>query len=611
MRVLKFLLFCFLILAAALATGYFFASWQRGRASAPTGNVPASHAPQESTNYHRSAFSTATFFDKAFAKVEDVAPLARADAVQGLVVPHHLLAEKMIARAFKTVARADKFTVILLSPNHFSQGRGDFIVPGQDWQTPYGDLMLDRDLLEILSDGNVCVIDDQPFANEHGVNNLTSFIKKAFPKATFLPIIVNDATGDEDLKILANILNDNLKSNDLVIASLDFSHEMTNTVAQFHDQFSKTVLYNLDVTAAGRVDVDSRPTLQAFLEYLQLRGAEDFHFLENKNSSLIMKTPAQPDVTSYLTGYYLPGEKQTSSAITLSAFGDLMLDRYVWQAIQTNELNYAWGAQPRLFYGTDFTLANLEGSFTDFPAKPLGPNNLSFTFNPELLPGLQTAGFNLLSLANNHSLNFGAEGLAQNKQYLQNFALNYFGDPLNQTDLSLVKEVNGKTIAFVAYHQFASGLENVLTEIERLRPQVDCLVLMAHWGNEYQVNFSAKQQELAHQFVDAGADVVLGTHPHVIQPVEIYNNKMIFYSLGNFIFDQTFSQSTQEGLGVGVVFQDKKITYYVIPMEIVDFQARLPNYQKSNIILDNLAKKSLLSEKQKELLQTGVLEIEF
>jgi poly-gamma-glutamate synthesis protein (capsule biosynthesis protein) len=264
-----------------------------------------------------------------------------------------------------------------------------------------------------------------------------------------------------------------------------------------------------------------------------------------------------------------------------------------------------------LFYGTDFTLANLEGSFTDFAPKTLSPDNLQFTFSPQLLPGLQTAGFNLLSLANNHSLNFGAEGLAQNKQYLQNFALNYFGDPLNQTDLSLVKEVNGKTIAFVAYHQFASGLENVLTEIERLRPQVDWLILTAHWGNEYQVNFSAKQQELAHQFVDAGADVVLGTHPHVIQPLEIYNNKMIFYSLGNFIFDQTFSQATQEGLGVGLVFQDNKITYYLIPMGIVDFQARLLNYQKSNIILDNLAEKSLLSEEQKAALKTGKIEIEF
>ncbi len=600
-----------LILSAALATGYFFASWQRGRASAPTGNVPASHAPQESTNYHQSAFSTATFFDKAFAKVEDVAPLARADEVQGLVVPHHLLAEKMIARAFKTVARADKFTVILLSPNHFSQGRGDFIVPGQDWQTPYGDLMLDKDLLEILTANNVCVPDDQPFANEHGVNNLTAFIKKAFPKATFLPIIVNDATGDEDLKILANILNDNLKSNDLVIASLDFSHEMTDTVAQFHDQFSKTVLYNLDVTAAGRVDVDSRPTLKTFLQYLQLRGAENFNFLDNKNSSIIMKRPEQSDVTSYLTGYYLLGEKQSSPVITVAAFGDMMLDRYVGQALQTKSWDYAWGAQPRLFYGTDFSMANLEGVFTDFPSKPLAPNNLQFTFSPEILPSIKTVGFNLFSLANNHSLNFGAEGFTQNKKYLENFDLGYFGDPLNQTDLSVVKEINGRKIAFVAYHQFASGLENVLAEIERLRPQVDWLLLTAHWGIEYQTDFSKKQQELAHQFVDAGADVVLGTHPHVIQPLEIYNNKMIFYSLGNFIFDQTFSQSTQEGLGVGVVFQDKKITYYVIPMEIVDFQARLPNYQKSNIILDNLAKKSLLSEKQKELLQTGVLEIEF
>lgn len=122
---------------------------------------------------------------------------------------------------------------------------------------------------------------------------------------------------------------------------------------------------------------------------------------------------------------------------------------------------------------------------------------------------------------------------------------------------------------------------------------------------EYQADFSARQQQEAHQLIDAGADVVLGSHPHVVQPMEIYHNKAIFYSLGNFLFDQTFSQKTQQGLGVGIVFNSSRIEYYLFPTKIKDFQVILPNQNENGTLLKELAEKSLVVESIKQQIIQG------
>jgi poly-gamma-glutamate synthesis protein (capsule biosynthesis protein) len=105
-----------------------------------------------------------------------------------------------------------------------------------------------------------------------------------------------------------------------------------------------------------------------------------------------------------------------------------------------------------------------------------------------------------------------------------------------------------------------------MAEIARLRPSCDFLVVFPHWGIEYQITASARQQELAHEFVDAGADLVIGAHPHVVEPVELYRGKAIFYSLGNFVFDQGLSFWTEHGLAVQVILhQDGRKDFKLIP----------------------------------------------
>lgn len=309
-----------------------------------------------------------------------------------------------------------------------------------------------------------------------------------------------------------------------------------------------------------------------------------------------------------------PNNPPQESPVTILAFGDVMLDRYVGNAIRNNSLEYPFEKIKDFLKGNDLVLTNLEGSFTDFQPKALQPNNLSFTFDPALVPILKNLGFATFNLANNHALNFGNTGFKQSQEYLKKNNLQYFGHPLNNENISLIQEVRGSKIGFVGYHELINlNFDKVLEEIKLIKPRVDLVIVYTHWGLEYKTNFSSAQQKQAHQIIDAGADVILGSHPHVIQPIEIYNNKIIFYSFGNFIFDQTFSQKTQEGLGVKIVFDKSTSTleYYLFPTQIKNLQVHLPDKTKHDNMVLELANNSPVSEAVKQEIISGKITVPY
>ncbi|PIW85912.1 MAG: hypothetical protein COZ95_02025 [Nitrospirae bacterium CG_4_8_14_3_um_filter_50_41] len=160
----------------------------------------------------------------------------------------------------------------------------------------------------------------------------------------------------------------------------------------------------------------------------------------------------------------------------------------------------------RVLIGNDLTLANLEGSFTDFQPKSLNPDNINFTFDPSLILTLKKIGFNIFNLANNHSLDFGEKGFTQSQTYLKNNNIDYFGSPLNNNHLSVIKNIRGIKIGFIGYNEFAkSDFNEILEEIKKIKQETDFTVVYAHWGIEYQATFSKIQQGEAHQFIDAEA----------------------------------------------------------------------------------------------------------
>lgn len=255
------------------------------------------------------------------------------------------------------------------------------------------------------------------------------------------------------------------------------------------------------------------------------------------------------------------------SKVTLLFGGDLMFDRHIRLALQKNGVDFALKELQPLFLQHDYVIANLEGPVTNFPSKSVGSavgstNNYLFTFDPSIALMLHEMNITIVNIGNNHILNFGMTGLSQTKVSLDDSKVQYFGNAASdESERIFFVEKNGIKIAFTNYNEFGTnGFERALTDIQKARVTADIVILYTHWGAEYQTLANSVIQQQAHQFIDAGADAVIGSHPHVVQQHELYKNKHIYYSLGNLVFDQYFEEAVQNGLLVSLTVEGSQIT---------------------------------------------------
>lgn len=264
----------------------------------------------------------------------------------------------------------------------------------------------------------------------------------------------------------------------------------------------------------------------------------------------------------------------TEDCLKMLFLGDLMLDRGIRSLIEKRGTRWLTGNIVEIFQNKDFVVANLEGCVTNKMSCSTGTKkgekgHLSFTFDPrqtkEIL-GLNN--INIVCLGNNHTFNFKERGLHQTQQFLEKVGCLHFGDPYDRTKTVVYKQMKGKKIAFVTYSRFKSGLsvEEIGEIIGKAKREADLVVVYAHWGKEYKLVASEKQTVAGHHFIDIGADLIIGTHPHVIQPIEIYKEKVIFYSLGNFVFDQSFSENVRTRLAVDVCLNQDKMVISLVPL---------------------------------------------
>jgi poly-gamma-glutamate synthesis protein (capsule biosynthesis protein) len=233
---------------------------------------------------------------------------------------------------------------------------------------------------------------------------------------------------------------------------------------------------------------------------------------------------------------------------------------------------------------------------TNVSVAEVDPKILKFTFDPRFAQLLSGLGFTAVSLANNHALDFGADGYAQTTDFLTQAGIAPFGHPLNTKDLSTIVSTDSKTLCLVGYHSlFDPESAWVEAEIKKLRPTCSYVVVVAHWGEEYQHEPTASQKLKARTFIDLGADLIIGAHPHIVQPVEVYNNRAIFYSLGNFLFDQGFQPEVKRGVAVGVEFASSTTRFTLTPVHTFK-QVSLADATTTAAVLTDLGVEGLLFE---------------
>lgn len=314
-------------------------------------------------------------------------------------------------------------------------------------------------------------------------------------------------------------------------------------------------------------------------------------------------------------------EKKLNPSLSIMAFGDVMLGRYVRVLMDQNGADYPFQQikNPATLFaeGANVVFGNLEGPIDGQGTK--GGDSMVFSFNEDIVQTLKNFGFTLLSIANNHALDQGQEGRQDTINTLTNSGLGWCGNA-NEVDPTSVYygTVGEKKFAFICFHSATHYLDlNAATDlIKSVRPKVDYLVVSIHWGIEYQHSPNYELQvKPGHAFIDAGADLVLGHHPHVVENFEVYNGKLIFYSLGNFVFDQYWSQDTQEELAVGVILNRSEIDgsifskVYLFPMVSEKSQPRMMTDEERANWIEKFIGYGSYDEIMQQKIRNGVIEI--
>lgn len=266
--------------------------------------------------------------------------------------------------------------------------------------------------------------------------------------------------------------------------------------------------------------------------------------------------------------------KAEASEVRIAAVGDIMLGGTAGPEMQKYGYDYPFERTQAFLQQAQIVFGNLEGPLTDGGATET-PKKYVFRSPPDMVaPALARAGFNIVSLANNHSLDYGPQGLEDTRAALEKAGIHGVGAGRNlaeaRTPVYMVK--GGVTVAFLAYsltfpEEFWAGPDkpgtafgheqDVRADVAAARQKADIVVVSFHWGQEGKTELRDYQVQLAHAAIDSGAGAVLGHHPHILQAVEHYKDGVILYSLGNFAFGSYSNTATRSAMAL-LTFRDRQ-----------------------------------------------------
>ena len=268
--------------------------------------------------------------------------------------------------------------------------------------------------------------------------------------------------------------------------------------------------------------------------------------------------------------YVSEAEKEHIETVSIPILfvGDIMLGRHVETLAEGSKDRLRSFNQIRDFLSQHVTIANLEGTI---PLKHVKTpiNGFIFSFPTSTPETLKKGGITAVSLANNHMFDKGRSGYEETKRALDVGSVAHFGGYSPTTDDYFETKIGTTTVIVYGITMIATGWdeEQALDMAKKLHTEhPDAhLVAFLHWGDEY-VTQNIYQRAFAHNLIDNGVDVIIGAHPHVIQGIETYKGKPIFYSLGNFIFDQYWHKDTEKGYMVRMSDSVDTIRYELIPV---------------------------------------------
>ncbi len=344
---------------------------------------------------------------------------------------------------------------------------------------------------------------------------------------------------------------------------------------------SKTKISNYKSQEVGKLYLNSYEN-QGNYEYIRKYDSVYLNFKTNKIDKLV--------------------SKYSQNTWNMFAAGDIMLARHVGvKMANLNDYQIPFKYLAKTISQYDVAFANLESPFSE-TAQPTD-TGMVFGAEPKAVEGLKTAGFDVLSLANNHFGNQQNAGMSYTMKLLTQNEIGYTGaGETNKTSCEpKIIDVKGLKIAFLAvdgvdstpvsyraddkYPGLCSWQQIALINrgLENAKKTANLTVISMHAGTEYTPKHRADQEDFAHEMIDSGADLIIGSHPHVAQDFEYYKNGLIFYSLGNFVFDQYWSEETQQGLTLNINFDYNQIQSFKINPIAINSNSQ-PNFAPESVI---------------------------
>ena len=294
-----------------------------------------------------------------------------------------------------------------------------------------------------------------------------------------------------------------------------------------------------------------------------------------------------PTPTQIPTATPEPTATPDTRPVTIAITGDVMLARSVNTRLVSTTDRFPFNHTADYLKSFDLTLGNLECVVSKL-GQPEPGKQFTFEADPLSFSRLNAAGFDVMSVANNHSGDYGKAAFIDMLGALPGYGVTPLGGGANLSaaHAPVIKRIRTTTVGFLAYceigpENFAATASSpghswldpdlVRADVAATRPLVDYLIVFTHWGIEYQPQEDADQQAMARVAIDAGADLVVGAHPHIIQPNDSYKGKPIIYSLGNFVFDEMYGVEALGNVLTLSVQGSKLVNWGLRQMQIGDY----------------------------------------
>lgn len=463
--------------------------------------------------------------------------------ISTVIAPHHNIVAHERAALFAEIApRTQNRPIILLAPNHYDSGSATVQLRTQDFTTQYGTVRVNQALASAASDLGA-IETPISFEIEHGVKTFLPDIATYYPDTTILPLIIkpdiSQSAAEQLLRGLKKACHDCL-----VMASVDFSHYQPFLLSELHDDLSRRGLSAVDVELiTEKAEIGEVQIARMALLWAHINQTERFVEYHHTNSTDIDKN-YYIEGTTHFFGWYEAGAKTpAASEVSFTFVGDIFFDRAIRDRFHPEYQEAFSQLGDRVLWGTDLVMGNLEGPITQKETLPQQRDTPRFAFSPLARSALSYLHFSHLNIRNNHTLDTGPSGVVDTIQYLEEAGIAPSDDPR----VPAIIDGHGRRIVVFSIDATRGDALTQL-DFEPFDDEQSHVVVYVHWGPEYNAQPTNYQKQLAHHWIDIGADMVVGTGPHVIQPTEVYNNKAIIYSLGNFLFDMTGSNDTTHGL---------------------------------------------------------------